>query len=113
MKKVFDQTVRDLYVISVLYPPSYTLCAIASIICLLPAWIDLVICLGLHFFFAEKREVNKKVLKVSGIEQKVEDSAPATLSHTTISWANSFICSYFPLPAVRKRMMFTVLVLVP
>jgi hypothetical protein len=32
MKKVFDQTVRDLYVISVLYPPSYTLCAIAGII---------------------------------------------------------------------------------
>jgi hypothetical protein len=47
--------------------------------------------------------VNKKVLKVPGIEQKVQDSAPATLSHTTISWAISFVCSYFPLPVVGKK----------
>lgn len=35
--------VRDFRAIS----PSYTPCAIASIICLLAAWIDLVICLDL------------------------------------------------------------------
>jgi hypothetical protein len=60
--------------------------------------------------FCRKREVNKKVLKVPGIEQKVEDSARAALSHTTISWANSSVRSYFPLPVVGKRMMFTVLI---